>query len=209
MSVHWKWGLMFFLFPPLALCLPAGGFSGTDLNACALCLRAGHRSDLNACLAALDGKVLSALSGNGKPIGGRPTHPKAVFEICESISDGNGGAMDMGFRLGVILNDAPEEEIVEALGGSMMKNPSAFLISLQSMMDFSGMKKISGPFEEYFWNAFMETDFGYQGPLEEEAKEMRRRKGMVLNLKDPAVKEARRYILEMLDEKIQALPTGM
>lgn len=209
MDVCRKWGLMFLLFPLLVLCLPTRGFPEGELDGCALCLHAGNRSDFKACLEALDGKDLSVLLGNGKPAAAQPTTQNAIPEICESISDGNDNAMSIGFRLCIVLKDAAEEKIIEALGVAMLKNPNAFLIDLQSMMDFSKVKNVSGPFEEYFWNAFMETDFGYQGPLEDEWKAMQQRKEIILNLKDPAVKDAREYILEMLDEKMQALPSGI
>jgi hypothetical protein len=207
MKVFLKSAITFlFFFSPILLSADTAVIPAHQDN-CVLCIREG-KANCGGCLEELERRDLSFLSGNREPVSGWMVDENIVLKLCRQVEAGDNKALAIGLRLAVILDGRLDEDLIEALGRSMAENPEKFLGNLQSMLDFSKKGNQEGLVKKYFWDAFMESDFGCGDKVEKELMALTKRKETIQKIDDRSLEEARTYLLTMLNEKIDELSSG-
>ncbi len=209
METSLKFKIVFFPFFSLALLMTKVSAAQVNPNPCALCIQHQGGQNLDLCLKSLEAKDLSFLSGRLEPISVWEADEDVLPKLCERIRSGDGEALSIGFRLAVVLDEASNGDLIEALGESMLKNPTGFLEKLQDMMDFGKKENVVGPLKECYWSAFIDSDFGYGRQPGGEPRAIRKRREAIQKVHKPVLKEVQTYILELLDEKLRRLTTEM
>lgn len=180
-----------------------------DPDPCALCIQGkGGGQKCDPCLKELEEKDFNFLSGHQEPVTIWKADGDILPKLCKRIRSGDDIALSMGFRLAVVLDEESNQDVIEALCDSIMKNPTGFLEQLQITIDFCKKENEVGPLKECYWNAFINNDFGCGNQPEQELKAVRQRKETVQKIRNPRIKEAQRFILELFNEKIIRLNAG-
>ncbi len=195
------------IIPFLLLALPVLSRAETvrllNLDGCMSCpVEAGKAG--RECLEQLEKLDLLFLSGSRRTRDWT-VDEKTLLTLCKRVKNGDRTALEIGFRLVVVLNGESEERLIEALGKSMENEPGQFLIVLQGVIDFARRGNQAGSVKKSLWDDFISSDLGYGDKLEQQIAAARKRREEIQEVDDLSVKEAKAYVLDMLDEKIQDL----
>ncbi len=150
----------------------------------------------------LSGKNVAAANWLGEDL---------LSRLCGQIKQvGNPSAISIGFQLAPLLDGAYAEEVYGALGESTVKNPEAFLKSLQYMLDMYKKARKEDVFKKYdFRYISAQTNLEYVDHPAREIAAMRNRKASLSKIQDSKTQEAKVYSLKILDKSISKLSKGI